>query len=245
MFYSQFGEDKLLNEIFGEKNDGYCIEVGANDGINDSNTFYFEKQGWDCVLVEPNPDLCESIRKFRRATLYEVAASSGKGQVELLIASGAERAHGVSAIDAQNAAQRIKDYGFSYERRIVSTNTLDDILSQFNSDKGLDFITIDVEGHEMEVLNGFNLNRWRPRICIIEDNSGFLDNKVSKHMKKNGYIPFKITGVNVWYADRLDEEILSYNLILRFQAAKIMKWLKNKIKKDLPVLVRIKRFLRR
>lgn len=243
MFYSQFGEDKLLNKIFGEKIDGYCIEVGANNGINDSNTFYFEKLGWDCILVEPNPNLCASIRKFRSATLYEVAASSSKGQVELLIASGAERAHGVSAIDTQNAAKRIKGYGFSYDRRIVETNTLDDILSQFNSDKRLDFITIDVEGHELEVLKGFNLNRWRPRICIIEDNSGFLDNKVSKHMKKNGYIPFKITGVNIWYAHLQDEEILSYSLILRYQASKSIKWLKNKIKKELPFLVKIKRFL--
>ena len=98
VYYSQFGEDKILAEIFNGKSNGLCIEVGANDGVNDSTTMYFEKIGWKCILLEPNPDLCKLIRVARNSILVELAASDKNGEVTLFVAEGAERAHGVSTI---------------------------------------------------------------------------------------------------------------------------------------------------
>ena len=57
MFHSQFDEDRILNGIFAGKSPGICVEVGANDGVHGSNTLFFEKLGWQCVLIEPNPML--------------------------------------------------------------------------------------------------------------------------------------------------------------------------------------------
>src|ERR1035438_3049537 len=88
--YSQSGEDVLLAKIFGGLKAGVCVEVGAHDGISLSNTFLFETRGWNCVLVEPNPLLCEAIRRSRSAKLFECAASDNCGTATLYLGEGAD-----------------------------------------------------------------------------------------------------------------------------------------------------------
>ncbi|MCW3018515.1 MAG: Methyltransferase FkbM, partial [Solirubrobacterales bacterium] len=57
--HAQFGEDRILAEIFGARADGCCVEVGANDGRTGSASYLFEKRGWQCLLVEPIPALAQ------------------------------------------------------------------------------------------------------------------------------------------------------------------------------------------
>jgi FkbM family methyltransferase len=210
MFYSQFGEDRLLANIFASKGNGLCIEVGANDGINDSTTYYFEQRGWDCLLVEPNPELCRAIRSVRRAKLFECAASAAEGMATLYIAEGAERAHGVSSLGVdEHAANRISGFGFVARPLQVLTRRLDDMLEEAGITRSPDFVTIDVEGHELEVLKGFSIEKWKPLIIITEDNSQFEDNTVSHYLRGFGYEPFRRTGVNNWYANKSQRELVN------------------------------------
>jgi FkbM family methyltransferase len=207
-FHAQFGEDRILSKIFSTRSTGVCVEVGANDGINDSMTLYFERMGWTCVLVEPNPSLCEAIRRDRRALLFECAASATSGATILNVAEGADRAHGVSSIgDSTVARERIERYGFTSRPIEVATRRLDDILEDAGVQAPLDFVTIDVEGHELDVLRGFSLALWRPSVVILEDNSQFLDRRVRHHMRESGYLPIRRTGVNDWYAHRDDKSL--------------------------------------
>lgn len=211
VYYSQFGEDRILSEIFRGTGRGTCVEVGANDGITDSVTFFFEKIGWHCILIEPNPELCRLIRANRKATLHECAASDRAGFTTLYIAEGADRAHGVSTICAtEEAKSKIKAYGFTTRPVEVITRELDDILAESNIEHGIDFISIDVEGHEYEVLKGFSLQRWAPKIIVIEDNSNHANPLVRNYLKRHGYISFKRTGVNDWFATRTQGDLLSW-----------------------------------
>jgi FkbM family methyltransferase len=210
MFHSQFGEDRILADLFEDRSDGLCIEVGANDGVNDSTTYYFEQKGWDCLLVEPNPDLCREIRAVRRARLFECAASAGEGTATLYIAEGAERAHGVSGLSADGeAARRIAGYGFTARPLEVRMRRLDDMLEEAGIARSPDFISIDVEGHEIEVLKGFSVDRWKPGIIIAEDNSHFQDDTVPRYLLRFGYVPFRRTGVNDWYAHRSNRSLVN------------------------------------
>lgn len=210
-YYSQFGEDEILAKIFNEKNNGLCIEVGANDGINDSTTMYFEKIGWDCILVEPNPVLCNLIRASRSATLVEVAASDRSGEATLFVAEGAERAHGVSTISSsEESLSKITSYGFSYREIKVQTKTLEEILNEVKLDGQIDFISIDVEGHELEVLKGFSVERWSPTVILLEDNSNYDNPDVSDYLRKVDYLPFLRTGVNNWYAHRKNRKLVNF-----------------------------------
>jgi FkbM family methyltransferase len=231
MYKSQFLEDKILDRIFQDKSNGFCIEIGANDGINDSTTLYFEEKGWDCILVEPNPALCALIKLSRSATLFECAASDKTGDVTLFVAEGSDRSHGVSTIESTDKSlNKIKSYGFTYKEVIVPARKLDDLLVSMNFHGEIDFISIDVEGHELDVLKGFSLRNWNPKIVIVEDNSNFENADVRNYMHSNDYICFKRTGVNDWYAHKSSNELIKFNNIITYYWAMIIGKLKNRIK---------------
>ena len=103
----------------------------------------------------------------------------------------------------------LEDHGFQTEPVEVETRTLDAILEEAAVGKPIDFISIDVEGHELEMLKGFSLDRWRPRILIIEDNASLGEGSVTDHIQARGYVRFRRTGVNDWYAHRSDAELAS------------------------------------
>lgn len=242
-YYSQFGEDKILAEIFNEKKQGLCIEVGANDGVNDSNTMYFESIGWNCILIEPNPVLCKMIRASRNATLVEVAASDKNGETLLFVAEGAERAHGVSTINAgEDELNKIKSYGFTYKEVKVQTKTLDEILIGLKPSSKIDFISVDVEGHELDVLRGFSLDRWTPTVILVEDNSNFEDAAVSNYLSKFGYFRFKRTGVNDWYAHEKNATLVNWFSRSQYNWTALKGRVKNKIKK-IPGAISVRNFL--
>ena len=209
-YYSQFGEDKILAELFEGTTEGCCVEVGANNGVDDSTTLFFEELGWKCILVEPNPDLCKEIRKKRSSTLFECAVSSKKGDATLHVAVGADRSHGMSTIsDSQEVHDRIKSHGFDCVPVKVKVRTLDDILEESDIDCDIDFISIDVEGLELEVLNGFSIEKWKPKIMLVEDNSNFKNKTVKNYLKWHGYVRFDRTGVNDWFTHSSNRQFMS------------------------------------
>lgn len=191
-FHGQYNEDRLLSEIFRHTAEGTCLEVGANDGSTFSNTLYFETLNWNCILVEPISECCNEIRKARRALVFECAASESEGHANLYVGSGANDVY--SSLSPHNAV------GLECIKQVsIRTRTLDSILSEASVSR-LEFVTIDVEGHELQALRGFNLIRWRPKIVIVEDNSNLAAADVEQHMRWAGYYRFWRSGVNDWYA---------------------------------------------
>jgi FkbM family methyltransferase len=230
--YAQFGEDKILNDIFHKKV-GTCVEVGGFDGVTGSNSYFFEKLGWRCVVVEPMPDFCEKIRAVRNCEVVEIAASENVGEVEFYVAEGVETLSTIQKDD--NHFARIKSLSDKGIRKIiVKTARLDDILLE-RGITTIDFLTIDVEGHELSVLAGMSFSKISPRIVIIEDNSHGLDPQVKKFMQSVAYVRFKKTGCNDWYAKKDDElattfqvmntEIVIFSTVIwnRFKSA--IKWI--------------------
>jgi FkbM family methyltransferase len=210
-YYSQFGEDKIISKIFLNKPKGLCVEVGANNGVDGSTTFYFEKIGWKCILVEANPSLCQELRSVRsNSVLYECAASDLSGIVTFHIATGSLKADTVSTVSTnKNDIDRIKTLGLVSHPVQVKAMTLDDILSDAQVTDPIDFVSIDVEGYEYEVISGFSLSKWKPTILMIEDNSIFKSNKVTKCLGTYGYVRFFRTGVNDWYAHRSNRQLVN------------------------------------
>ena len=194
-YYSQYGEDKILSKIF-ETTNGTCVEIGANDGITYSNSLYFEKIGWQCVLVEPTPHLCELIKKTRTAKLFECACSSDEGEAVFHYV----RDHDLYSSIEENCTMSTNIIIENAEviQTKVKTRTLDSILEE-SGIKEIDFITIDVEGHELSVLQGFNIKRWSPKIIIIEDNTDTMISDSSKLIISSGYTKFYRSGGNDWY----------------------------------------------
>ncbi len=239
-FYSQFGEDKILFEIFQKKTSGVCVDVGANNGVDDSISLFFEKIGWKCILVEPNPSLCDGMRAVRNSLIYECAASNQIGAATLHIVEGAARSDGLSTISTDKEEHdRIKSYGFTSHPVQVRTMTLDEILADAQIKGDIDFVSIDVEGHEYEVLEGLSLERWKPKIMVLEDNSNFEDSTVSNYLKKSGYVRFMRTGVNDWYAHRTNKRLVNMKSKTRVIWTVFKRRVKNRLLK-IPLILKLK-----
>ncbi len=211
-YFSQFGEDRLLDRMFSGKETGYCVEVGANDGVTGSTTLYFEAKGWNCLLIEPNPALCHHLRIERSSKVVECAASNEEGEVSLYVAEGGLGAHAVSTMEGSEdeALRQISSHGFRGREIRVKTRTLDSILESANIASGIDFITIDVEGHELAVLKGLSLRKWRPSVVIVEDNTWRKSLSVSDYLREHHYVPIRRTGVNDWYAQNSKSALINF-----------------------------------
>jgi FkbM family methyltransferase len=190
--FSSDQEMRLVAAFFGNIK-GYFVEVGANDPQERSQTWHLEQAGWAGVLVEPQPDLAARLRGKRKAKVFAVACSSpaNAGRELPLHVAGP-----LSSLDRRSMAP-----GAVPEKTItVAVRTLDSLLEEAGSPAGFDFLSIDVEGHELDVLRGFDIARWRPRLIMIEDHVPDL----SKHRYLNaaGYRIIRRYENNGWYVPR-------------------------------------------
>jgi FkbM family methyltransferase len=191
--FSHAVEAELKEEFFGGARSGYFVDVGANEPETDSETWHLEQAGWTGVLVEPQPELAERLRNTRSAKVYAVACSSPQraGRPVRLHLAGPHSSLSPDLVVAEVRTDR------SIE---VPARTLDDILADAGAPAPIDFLSIDVEGHETEVLAGFDIARWRPRLILIEDHVVSL----AKHrlLTRAGYRLIRRTALNSWYVPR-------------------------------------------
>ncbi len=147
-------EQALVREFFGNRH-GFFVEVGANQPQTGSQTWHLERLGWSGILVEPLPELAQKLREARTAKVFAVACSSPKNvghQLPFYVAGA------LSSLDRERMAPWAKPESVIN----VPIRTLDAILEEAGAPNPLDFLSIDVEGHEIEVLRGFDFAHWAP-----------------------------------------------------------------------------------
>ncbi len=201
-FHAQAEEDAILADVFRNQKTGTCLEVGALDGIQDSVTLHFEQRGWSCILIEANPELADKAKVARKAHVFACAAGPACGTTDLILARGAPYLSTTRPTDAHLA--RISNDGATAEKIRVPMIRVDAALEQAGVSH-LDFASIDVEGAELDVLRGFDLERWKPRVILIEDN----DPRVRPYLRIQGYHCFLHAGWNDWYARKSDHALLT------------------------------------
>jgi FkbM family methyltransferase len=221
-------ETELVRAFFKETTAGFYVEVGANDPRFLSQTWHLEEAGWRGILVEPQPDRAEQLRQHRpHSQVVQAACSSPEraGEAVLHIVSGAD---GLSSL-----TKHLDDPTVKYDRQEkVKVLTLDQILEQAGNPR-IDFVSIDTEGTELDVLKGFNLERHRPALILLEDKVHRLDKHF--YLKRHGYKLVKRTGVNNWYVPKainfrmvtLNER---YHLVRKMYLATPWRVLKLKLK---------------
>jgi FkbM family methyltransferase len=188
-------ENALKDEFFASTRKGFFVEVGANEPQHGSQSWQFEQVGWTGVLVEPQPDLASILRQSRNARVVAAACSSSAnaGKTMTLHVSGPHSSFKPELAVTGIVAKATID---------VPVRTLDDILEEAKAPVPIDFVSIDVEGHEVEVLSGFDLSRWRPRLILIEDHVTNL--ATHRCLTRAGYRIIRRTGLNGWYVPQAD-----------------------------------------
>jgi len=180
---------ELVREFFGGER-GFFVDVGANHPFSGSQSWHLEQLGWRGILVEPQPQLAEQLRQTRKAKVFAAACSSPENagrRLPFYVAGP------LSALDRGRMAP-----GSSVDTVIdVPVMTLDELLREAGAPQPLSFLSLDVEGHEIEALRGFDFARWQPRLILIEDHVGDLTRH--RFMRGSGYRLVRRTGYNGWY----------------------------------------------
>ena len=204
VYYAQHGEDRALLEFFGGM-PGFYVDVGANDGLSNSNTAALDEMGWRGLLVEADPNLAHICRKARPCgTVVACAAADptrhGSESAFQRVSPGHDKTTGLSTlVDSSALRRKAMQIGANISTITVPVRSLDDILEKHCAPNAFELLSVDVEGAELEVFRSCDLTRWRPRIIIAEDNSVGGDATVRRHLRRFGYHLAWRTGVNDWY----------------------------------------------
>ncbi|MCX7315090.1 MAG: FkbM family methyltransferase [Alphaproteobacteria bacterium] len=214
-------EEKLVRDFFGGET-GFFVEVGANHPTEGSQTWHLEQTGWTGVLVEPQPDLAAFLTTARKAKVFATACSSPQnaGQSLTLHVDGAR-----SALDRDRMAPGAE----AAYTILVPVRTLDSILEEAEAPIPIDLLSVDVEGHETEVLSGFDFRRWQPFLILVEDHVGHL--RTHRFLKASGYKLVRRIGNNGWYVPA-DEPIgmstaHRWEILRKYYLALPFRWLRN------------------
>jgi len=199
-----FGLSKLDKKIapFLPRRDGFYVELGANDGITQSNTYHFEKyKNYSGILIEPIPGKFTECKKNRSTRNHFVnCACVGfdykKSTMELVYSNLMTTSlEGDSDIlermeHAKSGEHLIKDEIYKF---VIQAKTLTDILIEAGAPKKIDFLSLDVEGSEIEVLQGLDFERFIFGLMCIESRDF---SKLHDFLTSKGYIFFKKISVH-------------------------------------------------
>ncbi len=169
--------DLLLEHIFKNQSHGFYIDVGCQHPVMNNNTYLLYKKGWNGINIDLDKKNIDLFNFYRKRDLnLNFAISSQEGERDLFFY------HDKSAINT--VEKSVANYQRAQVKEIkkVKTKTLNSIIenSKFNN-LTIDFVSIDVEGHELDVIKGFDLKKYKPKVVIIE----FLDLSLKKLEIKN------------------------------------------------------------
>lgn len=226
-FYSQKGQDLLVTYFFKNYSarQNLFLDVGAFDGIGYSNTRLFFEQGWRGICVEPvskNFKKLESLYRGTDVITIRAAAADYEGEMVLNVATipwDKDWGSDVSSL-SEDALERWPEY--VWEKETVPAITLNKLL-ELNGFKDIDFVSIDVEGHEMSVLRGFDLKKFRPLLLVVEYSNIQERKDLICYMKNQEYFLWVDNGQDIFFARGTvlsKWKVLPYGIWLKFSAGK-------------------------
>jgi len=178
--------------------DGFFIEAGANNGIDQSNTYLFEREfGWKGLLIEPNSIKFNECKKNRPNSIVENCALVSENYKDDFIKGNFNEIEDGESLMAMivddgdwidNDLTIRKSYRKNYRQIIsVPATTLTSLLKKYDFNK-IDFFSLDVEGYELSVLNGLDFEQFRPSYILIETaNDQNYQSIIKDYMQKNNY----------------------------------------------------------
>lgn len=201
-YHSQIGQDKWVHSVVGDKHDGYFIELGACDGLYLSNTLFFERElGWNGICIEPNNNYFNKLTNNRKCNKSNELVYSEEGHI--LEFALDEATSGV--VDNNIGPFTNKKYTVKKQ-----TTTLSKILDNYNAPPIIDYLSLDVEGQEYNILSTFPFDRFKFRCLTVEHNAPHVgtaqQEKIRQLLEKNGYTFVKGNDdVNNWGHGPIDD----------------------------------------
>ena len=166
--FSQEGEDLILHRLIGEKSKGFYIDIGAHHPIQYSNTYKFYKRGWSGINVDPLPGSMNLFNRYRSRDInIEIGISSDENN-KIKYYMFSEPVYNTLSFER---LKEIEQFGYSkfIGEKEISTISLKTLCNKYiDNNQIIDFMTIDVEGMDLDVLQSNDWTLYRPRFLVVE-----------------------------------------------------------------------------
>ena len=201
-YYGQHLEDLVIEEILNdEKVNGICIEVGAYDGITFSNTLHFEEKGWTVLCIEPIPSVYEECKKIRKQCYQCCISDDDYDDKDFTMFCINNHFSAISSLlPDERLITSFSNMITNTQKCKVKVRSLNSLLKELDFPKDIDFISIDTENTELDVLKGIDLNIYNVKLFVIENN--FNEPFIENYLSRFSYIKVKRDSVNDFYIKR-------------------------------------------
>ena len=185
--YSMYGEDLIIQNFFKKKTKGFYVDIGCYHPLDGSNTFLLYKKGWNGINVDLNKISIDLFNKARKKDEnFNLAISNKKKKLKIFFRKK------INMLNTSSRKLAKIHFRNGFQEKIVESNTLNSILkgSRFKN-KRIDFLNIDVEGNELNVLKSLNFKKYKPKlICIEIHNHEDMYNQKTNYLKRNSIYKF-------------------------------------------------------
>jgi len=201
-------QDIFAMLVLQQREKGFFVEFGATDGIDCSNTYYMEKQlGWQGILAEPGRCWHKQLEINRSAYItHKCVWSEDKTILRFRETTDA----GFSTLDFISYADRHKDRRKLANIYEVETITLTNLLKTYNAPVVIDYMSIDTEGSELDILRSLNFNEYRPLVVTVEHNYRADRQSIFEFMSAHHYLraPTSVSAYDDYYVcSSLEKEL--------------------------------------
>ncbi len=211
IYYAQNREDLILESFFGDVENGFYVDVGACHPHVASVTKRFYLKGWKGINIEPQINLHALFTIERKRDINLNVGVSDKNTTVMLRTYIHNQGLSTMAPDIKDTYEGVEgNRTENYEDISIKVTTLEVILRQHKV-KSIQFLKVDVEGYEYEVLNGNDWSQFRPEVICIEADHIIKDWRPL--LRKNGYDKVFFDGLNEYYVDSKTDRAKHFNFI--------------------------------
>jgi FkbM family methyltransferase len=188
--YSQEGEDLILEKLFANRPRGFYVDVGAHHPKRFSNTYLFYKRGWRGINIDAMPG---SMRAFVRTRPRDVNLEVAVSDTAAKLVYHAFCEPALNGFSAELSQQRAGQGNAPAWTKTLTTRTLRHLLAEYLPEgQNIDFLSVDVEGHDFEVLRSMDWSRHRPKAVVVElsqqNVDGVLAHPIHHYLGDLGYV---------------------------------------------------------
>ncbi len=205
------GQDILVHQLLNQKPHGVFVDIGANDGVTISNTLYFERElGWEGIAIEPIPSIFEKLSENRVCHKVNGCITPEPGKAKFLELVGGPNMLSTLAIHnsgltARRLRTNARRHNATIEEIEVECFRLEDLTERFGI-KGIDFLSVDTEGGELDILKSIDFEKTPVGVISVENN--YFSSSIRRYLEGCGFLyvgTFKIDEIYVFGGNELLE----------------------------------------